>query len=113
MNKFEVDIENPEELNQELTEPRTFEDWIYMDIGYGFDARREVHDMYMTVKRLNLEDFMKKYNGKTEDKRKEINKISDNLENNNHSCFSFSSCLWQTSIVYKNGWNPKYNVHSS
>ena len=107
-----IEKERTEEYNKEMTEPKTYEDWVNMDIGYGIDSRREVHDMYMTVKRLKLEDFMKNYNGKSEGNIEEIDKISDNLGDNNHSGFSFRCCLWKTAEVYKNGWNSKYNVHS-
>ena len=98
------------EVDMHIKEPRTYEDWVYMDIGYGIDSRSEVHDMYNTVKRLELEDWIKNYD---ENKRysNQVNLISDGLENNNHSGASFSGCLWLTSEVFQNGWYPKYSKY--
>jgi hypothetical protein len=79
-----------------------------MDIGYGIDARYELHDMYMTVKRLELEDWIKNTNRSKLNHSKESDMISDGLEDNNHSGFSYSCCLMRTKEVYDNGWYPKY-----
>jgi hypothetical protein len=116
-NNIPIEIENPEEMDEdkvvvEIKEPRGPDDWVRMDIGYGIDSRYEVHDMYTTVQRLGLEDWIKNYNGEEYQRYSdEINKISDGLEDNNHSGASFSGCLWRTKEVYQNGWYPKYNVH--
>mgnify|MGYP001014305137 CR=1 FL=1 len=118
-NNIPIEIENPEEMDEdkvvvemEIKEPRGPDDWVRMDIGYGIDSRYEVHDMYTTVQRLGLEDWIKNYNGEKDQRYSdEINKISDGLEDNNHSGASFSGCLWRTKEVYQNGWYPKYNVH--
>ena len=93
-----------------LREPRNWEDWVSMDIGYGIDSREEVHDMYKTVKKLNLVEWIKNYDS---NKRysEEVNLISNCLENNNHSGASFSGCLWKTSEVFQNGWYPKYSKY--
>ena len=105
--KIEIIIENPEE--QDIREPNCPEDWVSMDIGYGVESKYEVHDMYTTVKRLGLEDWIKNYDSS---KRwsKETTLISEGLEDNCHSGFSFIGCLWKTAEVYKNGWYPKYSV---
>ncbi len=88
-------------------EPESPDDWVRMDIGYGWDSRREIHDMYKTIIRLDLVDWIKNYSGRYSD-CEEYNKISKGLENNNHSGFSFSSCLHLVSQVFKEGWYPKY-----
>ena len=98
----------PIESNPSM-EPTCADDWVFMDIGYGVDSKREVHDMYMTVKRLGLEDWIKNYDGRY-DVCKETNLISEGLEDNCHSGYSFIGCLWKTAEVYKNGWYPKYSV---
>ena len=111
------EVKNPEEVEEhiiemEIKEPSSPDDWVRMDIGYGIDSRYEVHDMYTTVQRLGLEDWIKNYNGEKDQRYSdEINKISDGLEDNWHSGASFSGCLWRTKEVYQNGWYPKYNVH--
>ena len=109
-NKINIVVENPEEeetiINIKQT-PSSYEDWVFMDIGYGFDSRREVHDMYMTVQRLGLIDWIKTYDS-SKRYSKEVNMISEGLENNNHSGASFSGCLWKTKEVYVNNYYPKY-----
>ena len=88
-----------------MTEPTSFKDWISVDIGYGIDARREAHDMYMTVKRLDLVEWIKNYQGGYCEER---NRISQGLEENNHSGYSFGATLRLTRQVFKDGWSPKY-----
>ena len=82
-----------------------------MDIGYGMEARDEIHDMYMTVKRLKLEDWMKNYKDHQR-YSKNAKEIGEHLENNCHSGASFGRCLWITKEVFQNGWYPKYSKHT-
>lgn len=96
-----------------IQEPKSLEDWVSMDIGYGIDARYEVHDMYMTVKKLELEDWIKNTNRSDLNYSKESDMISDGLEDNNHSGFSYSCCLIRTKEVYDNGWYPKYSKEAN
>ena len=93
------------------SEPDFPNDWGYMNIGYGIDSRYEVHDMYMTVKRLELEEWMKNYNPKRDRNSENSNKISNGLENNNHSGASYSGCMWVTSRVFKEGWKQGYTTN--
>jgi len=88
-----------------MTEPTSYKDWKPCDIGYGLCSQRSVHDMYMTVKRLELEEWIKSYRGGESD---EVNKISEGLEYNDHSGFSFSACLYFVAQVFIEGWSPKY-----
>tara|TARA_Y100000816_G_scaffold174122_1_gene125241 strand:- start:184 stop:465 length:282 start_codon:yes stop_codon:yes gene_type:complete len=88
-----------------MTEPTSYKDWKPVDIGYGINASREAHDMYMTVKRLELEDWIKNYQGGYCEER---DRISKNLENNNHSGASFSGTMYVVKQVFIDGWYPKY-----
>lgn len=106
-NKINIVVENPEEETIIKIEPNSYEDWIFMDIGYGINSRREVHDMYVTVQRLGLTEWIKTYDS-SKRYSKEVSMISDGLENNNHSGASFNGCLWRTKEVYVNGYYPKY-----
>ena len=94
-------------------EPSCQDDWVSMDIGYGIESKYEVHDMYMTVKRLELEDWIKKTDWSDIRRSKESDIISDGLENNNHSGASYSVCLWRTKEVFEKGWYPKYSKHTN
>ena len=96
----------PIESNQSM-EPTCVDDWVSMDIGYGIESRNEVHDMYMTVKRLELEDWIKNYDS-SKRYSNEVSLISKGLKDNCHSGASFGGCLWKTMEVYQNGWYPKY-----
>lgn len=107
--KIDIVVENPEEetiIDIKQT-PSSYEDWVFMDIGYGIDSRREVHDMYMTVQRLGLTDWIKHYKS-SKRYSKEVSMISNGLDDNNHSGASFGGCLWRTKEVYVNGFYPKY-----
>ena len=109
-------MENPEEehiIEMEIKEPRGPDDWVRMDIGYGIDSRYDVHDMYITVQRLGLEDWIKNYKGGEQIYSDQASKISDGVENNNHSGASFGGCLWTTKKVFEKGWYPKYSVNKS
>ena len=106
MNTSKVAPEN------EITEPRSHKDWVSMDIGYGIESRYEVHDMYMTVKKLELEEWMKNYKGCNQRYSEETTRISANLKDNCHSGASFGGCLWRTKEVFQNGWYPKYSIHT-
>ena len=90
---------------QRMTEPKDYKDWCNVDIGYGMNASREAHDMYMTVKRLELEEWLKSFKGGYCD---EIDKISEGLEHNNHSGFSFGQMIIYIKHVVIDGWYPKY-----
>tara|TARA_Y100001970_G_scaffold76249_1_gene96765 strand:- start:9336 stop:9713 length:378 start_codon:yes stop_codon:yes gene_type:complete len=105
------EIENPEE--QDIREPRSPEDWVSMDIGYGIESKYEVHDMYNTVKILKLEEWIKNTKWSDIRRSKESNMISKGLENNNHSGASYGSCLWITKEVFEKGWYPKYSIHAN
>ena len=109
MSSAMTEVENNTPNSNQYNEPTCENDWVSIDIGYGFESKREVHDMYMTVKRLGLEEWIKNYSS---DKRwdEESGLISKGLEDNNHSGYSFIACLWKTSEVYKNGWYPRYSV---
>lgn len=109
----EIVIENPEEDENKIREPRGPEDWISMDIGYGCESKYEVHDMYMTVKRLELEEWIKNTDWGNIRNSKESSMISSGLKNNNHSGASYSGCLLRTKQVFENGWYPKYSIHVS
>ena len=95
------------------SEPLSEDDWGYMNIGYGMDARREVHDMYITVKKLKLEEWMKKYDSSRDRYSENYDLISINLENNNHSGASFSGCMWAVSKVFRDGWYQGYSNRES
>ena len=109
--QIDIIIENPEEDLIKIREPRGPEDWVSMDIGYGCESKYEVHDMYMTVKRLELEDWIKNTEWGNIRNSKESSMISSGLKNNNHSGASYSGCLLRTKEVFKNGWYPKYSIH--
>lgn len=95
-----------------MTEPTNYTDWKSVDIGYGFDSRREVHDMYMTVRRLELKEWLINYKG---GKRgfSHMDDISDGLEINNHSGFSFGATVKVVRQVLVDGWYPKYKKSNS
>ena len=117
-NPEEDQVENPEEEDQvkcqgEMKEPNSYEDWVFVDIGYGIDSRREVHDMYTTVKRLELEDWIKNTDWCNMRGSSQEHKISDGLENNNHSGASFGGCLWKVKEVFKKGWYPEYSKQAN
>ena len=90
------------------SEPESSDDWGYMNIGYGVDSRWDVHDMYMTVKKLGLEEWIKNYDSRRDRYSKESDLISDNLENNGHSGASYGGCLWAVSKVFNDGWTQGY-----
>lgn len=90
-----------------MTEPTSYKDWKSIDIGYGTEANREAHDMYMTVKRLELEEWLINYKGGPSG-NSEMDKISDGLDNNNHSGFSFGQTVKLVKQVLIDGWYPKY-----
>lgn len=90
------------------SEPESPDDWGYMNIGYGMDSRWEVHDMYVTVKRLGLEEWMKNYDTSRDRYSENSNLISDNLENNTHSGASYGGCLWVVSKVLNDEWYLGY-----
>jgi hypothetical protein len=107
----EEKVENTEE--ECIREPLSPKDWISMDIGYGIESKYEVHDMYMTLKRLELEDWIKNTKWSNIRHSKESDMVSDGLENNNHSGASYSGCLWRTKEVFEKGWYPKYSKHTN
>lgn len=94
-----------------MTEPKSYKDWKEHTV-YGCDFRPQLHDMYLTIKNLELEKYIANYspdtgwNFATGD---EINRISAGLDDNPHSGVTFGYCLKVMSDVFKNGWNPKYN----
>ena len=90
------------------SEPESPDDWGYMNIGYGMDSRWDVHDMYMTVKKLGLEEWIKNYDSRRDRYSKESDLISDNLENNGHSGMSYVGCLMMVSKVFNDGWTQGY-----
>ena len=92
------------------SEPQSSDDWGYMNIGYGIDSRWEVHDMYMTVKKLGLEEWIKNYKYFKDRYSNESSQISDNLINNNHSGASYVGCLWIVSKVFNDGWRQGYTI---
>ena len=94
------------------SEPESSDDWGYMNIGYGIDSRHDVHDMYMTVKRLDLIDWMKNYNPERDRYSENSDKIANGLNNNGHSGASYSGCLWVTSRVFKEGWSEGYTTNN-
>ena len=112
--KVEIVIENQEEdeikidMSNVKREPSGPDDWIRMDIGYGIDSRYEVHDMYMTIKRLELEDWIKNTDWCNIRYSKESDMISNGLEDNNHSGASYGGCMWRTKEVFEKGWYPMY-----
>ena len=103
-----IPVKSDEIQKAEVTEPTCPDDWVSMDIGYGFESKHEVHDMYMTVKKLGLEEWIKTTDWCNMRYSDESKLISKNLKNNNHSGASYGGCLWKTKEVYKNGWYPKY-----
>ena len=95
------------------SEPDSPDDWGYMNIGYGVDSRHDVHDMYMTVKNLGLEHWMKNYVPQRDRYSENSDKIANGLNNNGHSGASFSGCMWVTSRVFKEGgWKPGYTTNN-
>lgn len=90
-----------------MTEPTSHKDWKPVDIGYGIDSRRDVHDMYMTVKRLELEEWLINYKGGRKG-LSHMDEISDGLERNCHSGFSFGATVRVVRNVLTDGWAPKY-----
>lgn len=113
MNTGRVSPEEKVENTECIREPLSPKDWISMDIGYGIESKYEVHDMYMTVKRLELEDWIKNTKWSNIRHSKESDMVSDGLENNNHSGASYSGCLWRTKEVFEKGWYPKYSKHTN
>jgi len=92
-----------------MTEPSSYKEWKYVDIGYGVNASREAHDMYMTVKRLGLEEWLINYKGGGTDIGN-MDEISNGLECDSHSGFSFSATLRVVKNVLIEGWDPKYKI---
>ena len=95
-----------------MTEPTSYKDWKPVDIGYGLDSRREVHDMYMTVKRLGLKEWFINYKGGRRG-LSHMDEISDGLEINNHSGFSFGATVRVVRQVFVDGWSAKYKKSNS
>ena len=71
-----------------MTESTSNQNLKQINIGCGTEANQQVHDMYMTVKRLGLGDWFINYKGGPM-KFSKFFEIRDGLENNNHRGFSF------------------------
>lgn len=94
------------------SEPDSPDDWGYMNIGYGVNSKNDVHDMYTTVKKLGLEEWMKNYNPQSDRYSENSDRISNGLKDNGHSGASYSGCMWVTSRVFKEGgWKPGYTTN--
>mgnify|MGYP003685492397 CR=1 FL=1 len=84
---------------------------------YGLDFRTNLLDMAKTTTRLKLWNWFKnesppKNEGYQFWDDENINKISDGLENNNHSGATFGYCMRQIQFIAKNGFDEynKYNM---
>jgi hypothetical protein len=70
---------------------------------------REIDDMIKTINRLELWEWIRDQNPPEEKgymfwNHKNVNAISEGLENNNHSGFSFAMCMRQIQYIAKNDW---------
>jgi len=80
---------------------------------YGLDFRQHLLDMARTTTRLKLWEWFKNEsppegNGYMFWEHPNIKKISDGLENNDHSGATFGYCMRQIQFIAKNGfesWN--------
>jgi len=84
---------------------------------YGLDFRTNLLDMAKTTTRLNLWNWFKNESPPENEgyqfwDDENINKISDGLENNNHSGATFGFCMPQIQFIAKNGFDEynKYNI---
>jgi hypothetical protein len=99
-----------------ITYPDNINEWHNVNV-YGLDFRRNLLDMAQTTTRLNLWNWFKnesppKNEGYHSWDHENVNKICEELYNNNHSGSTFGYCMYQMQIIARNGfetWN-KVNV---
>lgn len=87
--------------------------WRYIEV-YGMDFRPALKDMADTTSRLELWSWFKTESppegcGYTYWGHENVNKISDNLKNNDHSGATFGYCMRQIQYIAKNGFD-KWNT---
>jgi hypothetical protein len=94
--------------------PQNTNEWRLVKI-YGMDFRSNLLDMAQTTTRLDLWNWFKN-ESPPENKgycfwdHENVNKISDGLENNDHSGSTFGYCMRQIQSIAKNGfetWNQE------
>jgi len=96
--------------------PQNTNEWRLVKV-YGMDFRSNLLDMAQTTTRLNLWNWFKNESPPKNDGyqfwcHENVNKISDGLNNNDHSGATFGYCMRQMQFIAKNGfetWN-KENV---
>lgn len=92
------------------------EEWPYIEV-YGGDFRPSLKDMADTVSRLELWDWFKNESppdgkGYSWWEHPNINKISNGLNNNQHSGATFAYCMRCMQAIAKEGfgeWSKKQN----
>jgi hypothetical protein len=108
-----------QEKMQVVTPPIT--EWHPFIGGYGFDMSSEIDDMIKTTNRLELWEWICDQNppegkGYMFWDHENVEAISNGLENNNHSGFSFAMCMRQIQFIAGNSWetwnerNAKWNA---
>ena len=104
---------------QVITPP--IEEWHPFIGGYGFNMNREIDDMIKTANRLQVWEWFRdekppKDQGYMYWDHENVDAISDNLKNNNHSGASFGMCMRQMQFIAENSWedwnerNAKWNA---
>jgi hypothetical protein len=104
---------------QVITPP--IEEWHPFIGGYGFNMNREIDDMIKTANRLQVWEWFRdekppKDRGYMYWDHENVDAISDNLKNNNHSGASFGMCMRQMQFIAENSWedwnerNAKWNA---
>lgn len=98
-----------------ISYPDNANEWPLVKV-YGQDFRPNLLDMAQTTTRLNLWNWFKNESppanaGYQFWGDENINKISDGLENNEHSGATFGYCMRQMQFIAKNGFEEyiKYN----
>lgn len=97
------------------------EEWHPFIGGYGNNMNSDIDDMIKTVNRLEVWEWFRdeeppNNKGYMYWDHKNINAISDGLENNWHSGASFGMCMRQLQFIAKNDWdtwnerNAKWNA---
>jgi len=95
-----------------VTYPNDLSKWRYVDV-YGIDFRPSLKDMADTTTNLGLWSWFKtesppENSGYTYWGHENVNKISNNLKNNDHSGATFGYCMRQIQYIAKNGFD-KWN----
>jgi hypothetical protein len=84
----------------------------HINVYNGIDFRYEMLDMYNVINNNNMWDYVRNRYTNNYSRDPEIDFISENLLNNEHSGFSFHKCMQYMKEISKIGLLNFYNNHS-